>query len=144
MRLFVPGVPKPQGSKRALLHRSTGRAVVMDSNVKGLAAYRADIREAYDREAAEGTVLLNYGYRVLEVVFWMPRPKSHVTAKGGLTRNAPMFPATRPDIDKLLRAVLDGLTGKAWLDDSEVVSVKAEKRYIPDPESPVGTAITIR
>lgn len=143
MRLFVPGVPKPQGSKRALVHRSTGRAVVMDSNVKGLAAYRADIREEWKRAQASGEILLDFGgYRMLDVIFWMERPKAHLNARGGIKLSAPVHPATRPDVDKLLRAVLDALTGLAFDDDARVVQVLVAKRYT-DFGTPVGTAITI-
>ena len=31
------------------------------------------------------------------------------------------------DIDNLIKSVLDGLNGRAWLDDSQVVKIEAEK-----------------
>jgi crossover junction endodeoxyribonuclease RusA len=37
----------------------------------------------------------------------------------------------KPDIDKLLRAVLDALTGICYEDDSQVMSVIAVKKYGP-------------
>lgn len=53
--------------------------------------------------------------------FVMPRPKS--TPK----RSTP--PAVkRPDLDKLVRAVLDACTEVAWRDDSQVISLSASKR----------------
>jgi crossover junction endodeoxyribonuclease RusA len=33
-----------------------------------------------------------------------------------------------PDLDNLIKAVLDGLNGIAWLDDSQVVRIIAERR----------------
>jgi crossover junction endodeoxyribonuclease RusA len=51
----------------------------------------------------------------------MPRPKSLPKRVTHMTK--------KPDIDKLIRAVLDALKGVAWCDDSQVVSVYASKRY---------------
>lgn len=42
-------------------------------------------------------------------------------------------PTVRPDLDKLVRAVLDALTGLAYKDDSQVVSIQASKTYWVDP-----------
>ena len=35
----------------------------------------------------------------------------------------------KPDLDKLIRAVLDGLTGVAYVDDSQVILIQATKTY---------------
>jgi Holliday junction resolvase RusA-like endonuclease len=37
----------------------------------------------------------------------------------------------RPDLDKLVRAVLDALTGVCYLDDSQVTRIEAEKNFDP-------------
>ena len=47
-------------------------------------------------------------------------------------RGAPRdLPHVRPDVDKLARAALDGLTGAAFADDSQVVRLTATKEYGP-------------
>jgi len=38
-------------------------------------------------------------------------------------------PAVAPDIDKLLRAVSDALTGVGYMDDAQIVEVYASKIY---------------
>jgi Holliday junction resolvase RusA-like endonuclease len=39
-------------------------------------------------------------------------------------------PTVKPDLDKLVRAVLDGITdARAWNDDSQVIAVWATKSY---------------
>jgi Holliday junction resolvase RusA-like endonuclease len=44
--------------------------------------------------------------------------------------SAPLHPATRPDVDKLIRAVLDALTmSGAIKDDGRVVTLAAVKTY---------------
>ena len=40
-----------------------------------------------------------------------------------------------PDLDKLVRAVLDALTGIAWLDDKQVVTIVAHRTLLADGES---------
>ena len=39
------------------------------------------------------------------------------------------FMTVKPDIDKVLRAALDALTGLAYEDDAQVVEVQTIKRY---------------
>jgi crossover junction endodeoxyribonuclease RusA len=55
----------------------------------------------------------------LSVIFYLPRPKS-------VTRD---FPAVMPDVDKLLRAVFDSLSGIIYVDDSRIIQATAQKRY---------------
>jgi Holliday junction resolvase RusA-like endonuclease len=38
-------------------------------------------------------------------------------------------PSVAPDLDKLIRAVLDGLTAIAYRDDGQVTSITASKTY---------------
>ena len=40
-----------------------------------------------------------------------------------------IFPTVPPDLDKYIRGVLDALTGIAYLDDSQVITIQATKRY---------------
>lgn len=54
----------------------------------------------------------------------MPRPASVKPAKR-------YYPTVAPDLDKLLRALLDGIgqSGVIWGDDSQVVRLTAWKAY---------------
>lgn len=51
--------------------------------------------------------------------FGILRPKSVVRSE----------PSVKPDLDKYIRAVLDGLTGIAYEDDSQVTFIEARKSY---------------
>jgi Holliday junction resolvase RusA-like endonuclease len=55
----------------------------------------------------------------ITITFFMPRPKTVKRA----------WPSVAPDLDKLIRAVLDGLTGVAYEDDGQVVQIEAQKLY---------------
>lgn len=73
-----------------------------------------------------------FGPVALDVIFYLPRPKSHYgTGKNAnkLKNSAPTYVTTNPDIDKILRSALDSLTGIAFRDDSQVVSITARKTY---------------
>ena len=106
---FVKGRPVPLGSLM-FIH---GRPI--HARATDLAVWRADI--ARNAELF-GFKPIASAVRV-ELDFIMSKPKS---AKR-------MFPSVKPDLDKLVRAVLDGLTGVAYEDDSQVVFIKATKTY---------------
>jgi Holliday junction resolvase RusA-like endonuclease len=49
----------------------------------------------------------------------------------------------KPDLDNLLKALKDALTGLAWRDDSQVCQCYCEKRYANHDEQPHAT-ITVK
>lgn len=65
----------------------------------------------------------------LDLTFVLPRPRRHYTAKGELRPSAPELVSTRPDLDKLCRAVLDAAQGIVYQDDAQVCSLRARKVY---------------
>jgi Holliday junction resolvase RusA-like endonuclease len=122
-----PGVPAPQGSKKAVRHRHTGRIMLLESS-KRLHPWRESVAAAARAFRPAQEALLE-GPLIVDVVFSMPRPKSHYRASGELKPSAPRWPSSKPDVDKLVRAVLDSLTGVVWRDDSQVVELRAVKQY---------------
>ena len=68
----------------------------------------------------------------LRVVFVFRRPAGHFGTgrnAGKLKPSSPLYVRTRPDVDKLVRAIADAMTGIVYRDDSQLVAVKAEKHY---------------
>lgn len=124
---FVAGLPVTQGSKRAIVHKSTGRAVVIESSNRNLGAWRHAIAqearrcipEPIDRDGGRGRPVW------LTLDFYLSRPASLPKRHG--------FPTSRPDVDKLSRAAFDALSGVAYLDDSQVVSLTVSKRFADAP-----------
>lgn len=39
------------------------------------------------------------------------------------------YPTVRPDLDNVIKSVMDGLNGTAWKDDAQVCRLIAEKQY---------------
>jgi len=109
-KFFVKGKPVPQGSMKFIRP-----GVMIHSRAADLAVWRADI--ARNAELS-GFKPVSGGVKV-EIDFIFIKPKS---------ANRP-FPTVAPDLDKLIRAVLDGLTGVAYEDDSQVILIQATKTY---------------
>ncbi len=126
-----PGLPAPQGSKRAVRLKN-GRTVLLESSAR-VRPYRATLalvaRQAWPGPPSAGAV-------ALEVVFRFPRPKSHLRASGEVRAAAPAIPS-RPDLDKLVRALGDALTGIVYLDDGQIGRWVATKEWGPTAETVV-------
>lgn len=108
----VPGEAVPQGSKNA--YARGNRIVLVESSSK-LPAWRRTV--AVHAKAA----LLDDGFDGpvhVRVTFHMRAPHRRTTT----------WPTKRPDLDKLVRAILDALTvAGVWADDSQVVTLTARK-----------------
>lgn len=131
VEFFVPGLPRPQGSKRAFVLPGTSRTVMVESS-KGLKPWRADVtHHALEARSAAGLGPLVGPVEVL-AIFALPRPRSHLRAAGGLASRAPSRPCTKPDLDKLERAIGDALKGVLLADDSLIVAVEKHKVYTRD------------
>ena len=120
MKLTVYGIPLPQGSKTGFVIK--GRAVLTDGK-KGPA-----LKEWRYAIAAEARIWLQQtnaaplsGPVAMRVTFYMPRPKS--------APRRVLYPATKPDLDKLVRSVGDALKGLAYEEDSRIVDIDARKRF---------------
>lgn len=142
IHVHVAVTPVPQGSIRSFRHRTTGKVVSMSDNRPALHAYREAIGMAF--KAAVGTPFPTFptGAVEIEFVFRLPRPKSHFNSKGVRKASTPSFVTVKPDVDKLIRATLDALTGIAFTDDAQVTIVRAAKLYSETPSTCIliGTA----
>ena len=114
----VEGIPVAQGSMTAFQSASTGKIIMPQK--AALLTWRTKVAEAGHKARSQAAGWPWDCAIAVKVDFYLPRPKS---AKN---RN---YPHVKPDIDKLIRAVLDGLTGVLWVDDSRVVAVGACKKY---------------
>ena len=135
---FVPGKPQPGGSKKAFIHRSTGRVIVKDDNDNAF-NWKQDVKK-FAVDAYKGVPM--GGPLRVTVTFVRPRPRSHYGTgkKADMVKpSAPEFPIVKPDTTKLWRSTEDALTGIIWKDDAQVVDQFTKKRYGPRP----GAEITI-
>ncbi len=138
IRFFVGGEPQPKGSTRAFYVKKLDRVVTTNSNRN---TKQWQLRIAMEAQHANECRKVSfyspdkcYGYEV-EASFLFQRPKS-------LPKKV-VLDTKRPDLDKLVRAVLDGLTYAIIPDDAQVISISATKRYIEGSEMP-GAEIVVR
>lgn len=133
--LNVYGVPAPQGNKSAFVRG--GRAVVVEGRGPGRqshAAWRQAVATAArDWQEAQGGVPLLDGPLALWVQFRMPRPPSIPKKRA--------WPDRKPDLDKLIRSVLDSLSGVLIVDDARIVTITAVKSYAA--EEPPGCRLVV-
>lgn len=116
----VIGLPAPQGSKR---HVGGGRMVEMSKKV---GPWRDAVAHAA-RDVMAGADPLD-GPLVLLVDFRMPMPASRRKAD---RERGWKWADRQPDLDKLVRSTLDGLTaGGMIVDDARVVSIDARMREV--------------
>jgi crossover junction endodeoxyribonuclease RusA len=116
LTIDVSGEPASQGSHSVI----NGRIVQVNS------AKHKKWRNAVAFAALD---LVTDGWELIDepveltVIFYLPRPKSVLDRA---------YPAVMPDLDKLVRAVGDSLSGVVYVDDSRIISLTAKKLYADD------------
>jgi len=124
---FVTGEPRTKGSK-SLMRTRRGKYVMVEASASKLKKWMRLIKVRASiafNEPIKGPIHLH-------CLFYFKRPK---------TVRDRVLPHVRPDLDKLLRAVNDALTGIAFNDDGQVTTILAHKLYT---EEETGCHITIR
>ena len=142
---YVRGAPIPQGSVEAHVGRRKDGSRYASVHYRvgtKLHAWRRTISVA---ARAEWGGEMTYHPVRLELTFYMKRPLSHYQGLEMTLRPAYQKVAhdTVPDLDKLVRAVMDALTECVYSDDSQVIDVTASKRYVPNATHPPGVEVTI-
>ena len=128
---IVNGEPIPKGSTRSFAiargtgdkRRYTGQTVNMASNSDKLRPWESRVRDAASEAMKAANINPTIGPVAVTASFHFRRPASHYRSGKNahlLKPHAPVFHTNKPDLDKLMRAVLDALTGVVYLDDSQV------------------------
>jgi len=130
LEFCVYGIPAPKGSKRAFAIRKrgvpTGQVAVVDAD-KGRGPLRdwiTAVNGVVQGMAGSGAQKLE-GPLEAHVTFYPPKPKS-------APKTRRIWPGRKPDLDKLLRAIFDPLSGVLIRDDAQIVRLDARKEYADD------------
>lgn len=126
LELTVPGAPVPQGSTRSFVARRTGRVVTVPDNPK-MMPWRAAVGALALQARPDGWPLR--APVTIDALYLFDRPAGHYGARGTVLPSAPTRKVTRPDVDKLDRAILDALTGVLYADDAQVVRLAGGKDF---------------
>lgn len=126
IKFSVNGTPKPKGSGFVVNPKGGG---VFSPRDKATTSWTEAVRSETQR-ACEVPIP---GPVRVALAFRLTRPKGHYrTGRNAhlLKDTASAYPESKPDIDKLVRSVLDGLkNGGAYWDDAQVVALAAVKGY---------------
>lgn len=119
LTVTVYGTPAPQGSKNVNRYGAT-----YESSIK-VKPWREAVKWAVNDQ--HGQAVQNFdpfsGPVVVELVFTLAKPAS-------APKRTRTWPARRPDLDKLVRATLDGICESGVIrNDGQVVELTAAKRY---------------
>jgi len=128
LTITVHGTPVPKGSTKAFWRPGMKHAVVTHDNARTKPWQESVVSAALD--AVKGRPMIEEPVAIF-VRFFMPRPK---TAPKRVTE-----PAKKPDLDKLVRCLKDGLTrAGVYRDDSQVVCMVARKEFAGGYSDPEG------
>jgi Holliday junction resolvase RusA-like endonuclease len=124
----VYGKASPAGSKTAGRGKN-GQMFVRDS-AKGSYAWKEKVSDRAAEVYGNKNELVS-GPLEVWLTFYVPRPSGHFNSKGELNAEGQRnpFPAKKPDVLKLARAVEDGMTSAVWRDDAQIVSEHIHKEW---------------
>lgn len=123
----LPGHPKGKGRPRAVVRGGFAR-VYTPAETR---SYEGMIRLAAEkamrgRPPTERPVIV-----MMAAVFDIP--KSFSKARRSAALDGGEFPAKKPDLDNIVKAVVDAMNGVVFKDDSQIVSARYSKVYGPAP-----------
>ena len=120
---------KPQPLKRHRMFRMGKRLIAVDPSRDDKENFAGIVQKSAPDKPLEIPLSV-------EMLFYFPRPKSH-SNKNGLKPTAPDVHTSRPDVDNLIKFVMDGLNGIFWKDDALICKVSASKYYSDQPRTEV-------
>jgi len=126
----VMGEPRPKGRGRAFVNKSTGKASVhtpqATADAENTLAYRAvgfAPPEPFDCPI------------LLDCVFVMPIPSSWPSWKREAAAGGYVFHDKKPDLDNLVKLLMDGLSGLFWTNDSRIYAGQRSKIFGATPRT---------
>jgi len=119
--LTIPG--PPVGKQRARVCRS-GHAFTLAKTVN----YEALVKQTFAAKYPD-FVPMPGPVRMILSIYLMPSKKTQRKLKEGIR----VYPTIKPDISNVLKSIEDALNGLAYVDDKQIISVYAEKKYSQRP-----------
>lgn len=114
---------KPIAKKRPRVYRDE------DGNSWGVNPHREAEQDFGWEVKSQSPTCYKSGALTMEVVFILPIPKKY-----SKMQNLPL-PTGKPDVDNLLKFVLDSCNGILYKDDAQVVDLHGIKRYGKEPKT---------
>jgi Holliday junction resolvase RusA-like endonuclease len=142
----VNGTPRPQYRVHGYAKKTGGIKVFTpsSSNQKSFRLAVSSALSEYETHHKIGRLFNPILDVPIEItcVFYFRRPKSHFV-DGSLLLNSPLFVTKVPDIDNIVKLVLDALQGVVYSNDSVVCSVSCKKMWNNHSNDEEFTALTV-
>lgn len=128
----VPGIPVPKGRPRFSISNGFVRAHTPAITVNYETLVRLSAQRAMlGRPPLSGPVRLS-----IQIV--LPVPTSWSKEKQRKALAGEVMPTKKPDMDNVVKALLDGMNSVVFRDDSNVVDLNVSKRYGQVPRADIG------
>lgn len=121
MEFVVEG--EPQGKARPRFSRRSGTVYTPAKTAK----YEKEIRQSF--LDAGGKMIPAGSYVLVTIDAYFEIPKSYTKRKRLACERNINRPDKKPDIDNVVKVVLDALNGVAYVDDKQVIGVICRKWY---------------
>ncbi|HZR36938.1 MAG TPA: RusA family crossover junction endodeoxyribonuclease [Nevskia sp.] len=130
--VVIPGTPQGKGRARSFVHKQGPMAGRIGHHTPEKTRSYEGVIKSLGIDAMGRAGPFTCPIR-LEVCSEMPVPVSWSRWKQEMALAAQIVPTGKPDPDNILKAVMDGLNGVAWIDDVQVVEFVLVKRYVAAP-----------
>lgn len=120
--LSIPGAPLP-GSRPRVTSRGT-----YDPQKKEKTATKWLLRSQYSDSPSSSPL-------ILDIQFHLPIPKSYSKKKQAAAASGELHHTSKPDIDNLLKYILDSMNGIIFTDDSHIFMLQSKKLYAEKPKT---------
>lgn len=128
IEIMIDGEAVGKGRPRVYKNHGITRAVTPEKT----RSYEAKIKAAYI-EKYGGTVAYPDQALSVRILINTGVPKSISKKKHQEMLQGMIRPTKKPDLDNVIKIILDGLNGLAYGDDKQVVELKALKCYAKEP-----------
>lgn len=99
-------------------------------------AYTPESTRRYEAEIQAAWMLaggrMQEGAVAVDITAYQALPKRATKAQQHAAARGEIWPIRKPDIDNIIKIVLDALNGYAYRDDTQVVMLDARKEYATD------------
>ena len=134
IKFEIPRKPTPKGRPRYGKYGTvyTPKKTVEYENLIRFMFIQTNEKAFLDNEAIK-----------IDINFYFKVPDSYTKKRKNNIYAGKELYTKKPDIDNLIKSVLDGLNGYAYADDKQIIDIKATKNYISNKNENERAEITI-
>lgn len=123
----VPGPPRGKARPRVTVRGGHAHAYTPETT----ADYEWFVRHCYKGQVGRYEPM--QGAVRVEIEATLAIPKSAKRADRAAMMAGEKLPTKKPDVDNIIKIILDALNGLAWADDAQITHVECRKRYGDQP-----------